>query len=157
MFFGLLFLLLFHQPVKALRDAQCGVGHGDDVAGAGHGGQVLPSGTERVQILHRVSLAQFGLDGDEKIRPDFRGRKEDGHRLNPKAALNGEPRAARHGGERLGDGAAQLKPAAGAGRRATTSYHATGDGEPRAALGESRAGNEQEEKNGFHSRVWCGR
>ena len=127
------------QPVKALRDAEGGVGHGDNVAVARHGGQVLPGGTERVQVLHRVGLAQFGLDGYQEIGAHLRGRKEDGRRLNPKAALNGKPGAAGHGGQRLGDGAAQLKPRAAAERRAAARNNAARDCKATAALREGRS------------------
>ena len=75
-----------------------------------------------------------------------------GCRPDPKAALDGEASAARHRGQRLGDGAAQLKTATSAGRRAATGYYCASDVEPRAALGEScfRKRNEQEQKNNFH-------
>ena len=144
--FGLHFvdLLLSNEPEISLRDAQGGVGHGDDIAVAGHGNQVLPIRTEGAHILHRVAMAEFGLDGDEKIGSRFNRCKEDGCRLNPKSALNGKAGAAWHGGHWLGDGAAQLKPRAAAERRAAVGNDAAGDGEPRAALGEDRAGCEQE-------------
>jgi X-X-X-Leu-X-X-Gly heptad repeat protein len=132
--------LLLNQPVKPLRDAGGKVRHRFDRAIARDARQALPVlRWQRISILHGVSVPWIGLEGDDEIIPGLGRREERRRRPDPKAALDGEPRAARDGSQRLGDGAAQLKTGAAAERRAASGNHAARDGEPRAALG----------KNGF--------
>lgn len=86
--------------------------------------------------MHRVSLPQFRLDGDDKVCAGLGRSKNDGRGTNPKAALDGKPRAARHGGDGLGDGAAELESRTAAECRAAAGNHAAREGETAAALGQ---------------------
>lgn len=130
-------LRLLVKPVKSLRNAGRGIGHGFHRAVACDAGQILPVQSGKgINILRRVSFSRFGLKREHEIVADFRWRENDWRRPDPKAALNGKAGAARHGGQRLGDGAAQLKPATGAERRAAAGDDAAGDGEAGAALSE---------------------
>ena len=128
--------LLLNEPVKSLRDTGRGIGHGNHRAVAGDVGQGLPVWTGKgIGVAHRVRLAEFALYRNHKSAVHGGWRKEDGRGTNPKTALDGEPGAAGHGGQRLGDGAYQLEAAAGIGF-AAAGNDTTGDGEPRTALGE---------------------
>ena len=130
------FLWLLSEAVKSLRDARGEVGDGFHRAVAGYAGQTLPVRRRQgIDVLRRVSFSRFGLKREHEIIANFGRGVNNRRRLNPEAALDGKPRAARHGGERLGDGAAQLKPRAAAERRAATGNHTARDGESRAALG----------------------
>lgn len=112
------------------------IGDGNHRTVAGDVGQGLPAWAgEGIGVAHGVRLSKFALNRDQKVAVPGGWRKEDGRGLNPKAALNGKTRAARNGGNRLGDGAAQLKPSAGAERRATAGNHAARDVKAAAALG----------------------
>ena len=126
---------LQHQPEKSAGHARSRIGHSNHRAIARDVGQGLPAlAGEGIGVVHSVSLAQFTLDGNCKATVHGGWRKEDGRGTNPKAALDGKARAARHDSERLGDGAAQLKPRAAAECCPATSNHAAGDVESRAAL-----------------------
>ena len=132
---GILWLLI--EPVESLRDAGGGIGDGLHRAVAGDAGQALPvRRREGIDVLRRVSFSRLGLEREDEVSPDFGWSENDGCGLNPKAALNGKARAARHGGKGLGDGAAQLKPRAAAERRATAGDHAARYSKSRTALGE---------------------
>ena len=131
-------MLLLNEPVIPLGDAGCGVRYRFHRAIARNARQVVPDWRgERVRVLHRVGVPQIGLERDDEVIADLGRRKERRRRPDPKAPANGKPAAAWHGGERLGDGAAQLETAAAAKRRAAAGNHATCDGEPRAALCDS--------------------
>ena len=94
---------------------------------------------EGINVLRSVSFPRFGLERENEVVADFGGRKNSGRGPNPEAALNGEPAAARHACRGLADGAAQLKTAAGAERRAAAGNDTASGGEAAAALGESRS------------------
>ena len=122
-----------------MRDARRGIRHSLHRAVARNTRQALPvRRRQRVRVLHGVGIPRIGLERDNEIVPGLGWREERRRRPDPKAALNRKLRAGGHGGEGLGDGAAQLKAAAGAERCAAASDHAPGDGEPAAALGKSR-------------------
>jgi len=127
--------LLLHQPVKSSGHAGREIGHGHHRAVAGEIGQRLPTRTRQgIGIAHRVIAARFGLDGDHEVAVHGGWSKKDWRGPDPKAALDGKPCAGRHGGQRLGDGAARLKPRAAVERRAATSNHAARNLKPRAVL-----------------------
>ena len=129
-------VLLLNEPVKSLRNAGRGIRHRFHRAIARNARQALPvQWSQRVRVLHYVVVPRIGLERDDEVVPDLGRRKERRRRPDPKATLNGKAGAARHGGQRLGDGATQLKPSAAAERRAATGNHTARDGEPRAALG----------------------
>ena len=131
---------MLDEPEISFGDAGRGISHRRHRAVARDARQVLPVGRgKRVRVLRRVSFPRLGLEGEDETASRLGGRENDGRWLNPKAALDGKPRTARHGRERLADGAVQLKPRAAARSRATTRNHAARDGEPRAALGEGRS------------------
>ena len=141
--------LLLHEPVKSAGDTGGGIGHGDHRAVAGDVCQGLPAWAGKgIGVAHGVILAKFALNRDHEIAVHGGWRKEDGRGLNPKTALNGKAGAAGHGGERLGDSAGQLKTGAAAERSPTARHYASGNIEPRAALGEGSAGkrNQQEQR-----------
>lgn len=147
------FSSLFQDPVKALGDAGGAVGDGDRRSGAGNIGQRLPGGSQVVQVLHGVSFSRHGLQRKHKVISDFGWGENDWRGPDPKPALNAESGARWHGGQRLGDGAGQLKAAASAERRPAACNYATSDREAAAALGESRAGNQEEKQKNSHARL----
>jgi len=153
-------ILLFNKPVKSLRHIRRGICHRFHRAVARNARQVLPVWRgKRVRVLHRVGFSRFGLKREHEIVAKLGRRENCRRRPDPKAALNGKTRAAGHSGQRLGDGASQLKPRTAAEGRAATGNHTARNGEPAAALGERRyrTGNEQEQKKGFHRRGWYSR
>ena len=128
-------VLLFNEPIKSLRYVGRGIGHGNYRAIAGDVCKGLPARVrEGIGVAQGVILAEFALNRDQKVAVHGGWRKEDGRRTNPKTALDGKARAAWHGGQWLGDGAAQLKARTATESCAAASNHAAHDGEPRAAL-----------------------
>ena len=123
-----------------MRHAGRGIRHGSYRSVSADRGKALPiRRREGINILCGVCFSRFGLEVEDEVVPQFGWRKNNRCGPDPKTALDGKPGAAWDGGEGLGNGAAQLKTAAGAERRAAACDYAPSDGEPRAALGESRA------------------
>ena len=139
-----------------MRDAGRGIRHRFYRAIARNARQALPVlRGQYVRVLHRVGVPRIGLERDDEVVPGFGGREERRRWPDPKTALDGKGGVGGHGGEGLGDGAAQLKTGAAAECRAAAGNHAADDGEPRAALGErgSREANQQEQEQDSH-RCW---
>ena len=123
-----------------MRHAWSGIRHGFHRPIACDVRQILPNQSGKgINVLRSVSFAWLGLERENEVVADFGGRENSGRRPNPKAALNGETAAAWHGGEWLGNRAAQLKTAARAECRAAAGNGTAGDREPRTALGEGRS------------------
>lgn len=101
---------MLEQPVISARDAGGGIGHRFRRAVAGHSRKTLPiCWGQRVRVLHGVGFSKLGLKGEDEIVARFGRGENDRRGPDPEAALNGKTGAGRHGGERLGNGAAQLK------------------------------------------------
>ncbi len=131
---------IFDEPVISLRHTGRRIRHGLHGPVACDTRQILPiQGGKGINVLRSVSFPRFGLEGENETVADFGGRENSGRRPNPKTALNGETGAARHSGEGLADGAAQLKAAAGAECRAAAGNDTASDGKSGTALGESRS------------------
>lgn len=138
---------MLDEAEKSASDAGCGIGHGDHRAVARDVGESLPAlAGKGIGVADNVIFAGFTLNRNHEVAVHGGWRKEDGRGTNPKAALDGKSRAARHGGQRLRDGAAQLKPRAAAKCRAATGNHAASDGETAAALGKTSSRNENKQK-----------
>ena len=137
--------LLLKKPVKSLRHSRRGIGQRCRSAVARDARQVLPGWrSQRIGVLHGVSFSQLSLKREDEVVSCLGWGKNDRRGPDPKAAQNGKAAAAWNSGEGLGNGAPQLKAAAGAECCAAARDHAPGDGEAAAALGDRRGGNGNE-------------
>jgi len=105
----------FNEPVKSLRHAGRGIRHSSYRSISADRGKALPIQIrERISVLCRVNFPRLGLEGEDEVIPHFGWRKYNRCGPNPKTALDGKPSAGWDSSKGLGNGAAQLKTAAGA-------------------------------------------